>query len=130
VKPALGLPPELGSLLSPVTPVAAVAAMEQGPRPPRRLFHEMSYGSYLIWAAPGQNVWADPRIELYPLDQWLDYQRLSSGVEVDGLLAKYAIDGLLLSNENQQDLVAYAKARPQAWELRYADEETTYFVRR
>jgi hypothetical protein len=130
VKPALGLPPELGSLLSPVTPVAAVAAMEQGPRPPRRLFHEMSYGSYLIWAAPGQKVWADPRIELYPLDQWLDYQRLSSGGEVDGLLAKYAIDGLLLSNENQQDLVAYAKARPQAWELRYADEETTYFVRR
>ncbi|MBX0330314.1 hypothetical protein K2Z83_21860 [Oscillochloris sp. ZM17-4] len=130
VKPSLGLPPDVGDLLAPETPVAAVAFLEGERPPPERLFHEMSYGSYLIWADPGQKVWADPRIELYPLGQWLDYQRLSGGLEVDDLLAKYRIDGLLLSNETQESLVEYAKARPQAWEQRYADEETTYFVRR
>ncbi|MEI7771506.1 MAG: hypothetical protein WCI67_16055 [Chloroflexales bacterium] len=130
VKPTLGLPPEVGGLLSPETPVAAAEFLRADPRRPARLFHEMSYGSYLIWADPGQKVWADPRIELYPLGQWLDYQRLSGGVSVDELLAKYAIDGLLLSNKSQESLVAYARARPQAWEQRYADEEATYFVRR
>jgi hypothetical protein len=130
VKPTLGLPPEVGGLLSPDTPIAAVGFLKEDPRRPARLFHEMSYGSYLIWADPRQKVWADPRIELYPLEQWLDYQRLSGGVNVDELLAKYGIDGLLLSNKNQETLVEYAQARPQAWQQRYADDETTYFVRR
>ncbi len=130
VKPTLGLPPELGDLLSPETPVAAVGFLRADPQPPGRLFHEMSYGSYLIWADPRQKVWADPRIELYPLEQWLDYQRLSGGVSAESLLGKYQIDGLLLSNKNQEALVEYAQARPQEWEQRYADEETTYFVRR
>jgi hypothetical protein len=130
VKPTLGLPPEVGSLLSPETPIAAVGFLKGEPQRPARLFHEMSYGSYLIWADSGQKVWADPRIELYPLEQWLDYQRLSGGANVDELLAKYGIDGLLLSNKNQEALVEYAQARPQAWQRRYADEEATYFVRR
>jgi hypothetical protein len=26
--------------------------------------------------------------------------------------------------------VAWAKARPEAWELRYSDEESSYFARR
>jgi hypothetical protein len=130
VKPALGLPPEVGDLLAPDTPVAAVEFLRADSQRPARLFHEMSYGSYLIWADPEQKVWADPRIELYPLEQWLDYQRLSGGINVDELLAKYRIDGLLLRNKSQEALVEYAQARPQVWEQRYADEETTYFVRR
>ncbi|MEI6777881.1 MAG: hypothetical protein WCK70_13355 [Chloroflexales bacterium] len=130
IKPTLGLPPEVGSLFSPDTPVAAVDFLKAESQRPARLFHEMGYGSYLIWADPRQKVWADPRIELYPLEQWLDYQRLSGGIRADELLAKYDVDGLLLSNKNQDSLVEYAQARPQVWEQRYADEETTYFVRR
>lgn len=130
VKPVLGLPPQLGNLVDPDTPVAAVEALRTDGDRPARLFHAMSYGSYLIWAAPEQPVWADPRIELYPLEQWLDYQALSSGREVAALLARYGVDGLLLSNSEQEPLVAWARARPAAWELRYADEGTSYFVRR
>ncbi|NWF81139.1 MAG: hypothetical protein HXY37_14020 [Chloroflexi bacterium] len=130
VKPVLGLPPQLGNLVDPDTPVAAVEALRADGERPARLFHAMSYGSYLIWAAPEQPVWADPRIELYPLEQWLDYQALSSGREVAELLARYGVDGLLLSNGEQEPLVAWARARPTAWELRYADEATSYFVRR
>lgn len=130
VKPSLGLPPQLGALIDPQTPVAAVERLRSDPQRPARLFHAMSYGSYLIWAAPEQPVWADPRIELYPLEQWRDYQLLNSGLEVERLLAAYAIDGLLLSNTEQEPLVEWARARPQEWELRFADEETSYFARR
>lgn len=129
LKPWLGLPPQLGALVSPDTPIAAVERLQSEAQQPARLFHEMGYGSYLIWAAPEQKVWADPRIELYPLAQWLDYQRLSSGLEVTPLLEQYAIDGLLLSNENQAPLVHWAAARPNEWELRYEDEQTSYFVK-
>lgn len=129
IKPWLGLPPEVGAVVHPQTPVAAVAAVQADPRRPARLFHDMGYGSYLIWAAPEQKVWADPRIELYPFEQWLDYGRLGSAVEVESLLGKYAIDGLLLSNKEQAALVAWAQARPELWELRYSDAEASYFVR-
>jgi len=130
VKPALGLPPTLGNLLDPATPVAAVAQLRADPDRPTRLFHAMGYGSYLIWAAPEQLVWADPRIELYPLEQWRDYQRLAAGIDAQAILERYAVDGLLLSNKEQAELVAWAQARPDAWALRFADDETSYFVRR
>src|SRR5262249_26912145 len=78
IKP-LWLAPPFGSLLSADTPVEAVAAMQRQPDRPRHLLHPMQYGSYLIWAAPEQKVFIDTRIELYPLEQWLDYLDLEQG---------------------------------------------------
>lgn len=127
IKPRLGLPPELGSLVSPETPIEAVEALKADPDPPQHLYHAMSYGSYLIWAAPGQPVFADPRIELYPYEQWQDYIRLNAGIGVENLLAAYQIDGLLLSNEEQANLLAIMRNDP-AWTLRYEDEYSTYLV--
>lgn len=128
VKPSLGLPPELGALLSPDTPVQAVEALKEDEDRPKHLFHAMSYGSYLIWAAPRQPVFADPRIELYPFEQWRDYINLNSGNNVEYLLKKYEIDGLLLDNEDQAQLLQSVRADP-TWDVRYEDEQTTYLVR-
>lgn len=127
IKPQLGLPPNLSSLIDRETPVAAVAFLRDEVPRPQRLFHAMSFGSYLIWAAPEQLVWADPRIELYPVAQWRDYQQLSAGRDVERLLAAYAIDGLLLSKREQGRLITWAAARPEQWELRYDDDATSYF---
>jgi hypothetical protein len=129
VKPALDLPPSVGALIDETTPVAAVEALRAGPERPARLFNEMSYGSYLIWAAPEQKVWADPRIELYPYEQWRDYLALSEGVDAERLLDRYAVDAMLLSHKYQHDLVEWARAHPEQWELRYEDEQAAYFVR-
>lgn len=130
VKPILGLPPQLGALVDADTPAAAVERLRADPARPARLFHAMGYGSYLIWAAPEQKVWADPRIELYPFEQWLDYQQLSAGEEAAELLARYQVDGLLVSREDQAGLIAFARGRPQEWELRYEDDHSAYFARR
>jgi hypothetical protein len=130
VKPALALPPAVGALVdASMTPAAAVEALRADPARPRRIFNDMSFGSYLIWAAPEQKVWVDPRIELYPFEQWRDYQRLSAGESAAALLDAYQVDGLLLSNTTQGELVAWAKARPQQWELRHTDDVASYFVR-
>ncbi len=127
VKPAL-LPPEVGALLAKGTPVEATRALQELPRRPQRLFHAMSYGSYLIWAAPEQNVFIDPRIELYPYEQWRDYILLGQAADVEALLAKYAIDGLMVSVEEQKPLLEYVRARPDQWREVYADEETVMLV--
>lgn len=128
VKPAL-LPPSVGALLMEDTPVAAVAAMRAQPDRPAHLFHAMGYGSYLIWAAPEQKVFIDPRIELYPYDQWRDYINLGQANNVAELLNKYDIDGLLLSKSEQAPLIAAMRADP-AWRLRYEDANTIYLTRR
>ncbi len=129
VKPALGLPPQIGSLLSPDTPVAAVDAMQSEPQTPEHLFHTIGYGSYLIWAAPDQPVFIDTRIELYPVEQWRDYLALNAGTNAETLLAKYEIDGLLLDNQSQEALLERVRDDP-AWTIHYEDEQSTYLTRR
>jgi hypothetical protein len=130
VKPHLGLPPEIGRLLAAETPVAAVDYMRAEPEPqrPARLFHTIGAGSYLTWAAPDQPVYIDTRIELYPLAQWRDYLDLNAGRNVDELLNQYRIDGLLLHNEQQAELLKHTQAAPE-WDVRYRDEWHTYLVR-
>lgn len=129
IKPHLGLPPALGRLTAPDTPVAAVAELQQQEPQPERLFHAMSYGSYLIWAAHEMPVFIDPRIELYPYAQWQDYLRLNSGRNIADLIAEYRFDGMLLSNNEQAALIA-ALAEDPNWRQIYADEQSTVFLPR
>jgi hypothetical protein len=127
VKPSL-LPPSVGALLSEDTPVEAVNFMRQEAVRPHHLFHTEGFGSYLMWAAPEQPVFIDTRIELYPYQQWVDYINLGQANNVDALLRKYAIDGLLLNKQRQAALVAAVRGDP-AWTMRYEDEHAIYLVR-
>ncbi|NJP05362.1 MAG: alpha/beta hydrolase [Chloroflexaceae bacterium] len=131
VKPMLALPSDLNRLVSVDTPVEAVQAMQAQPdgERPQHLFHALGYGSYLIWAAPEQPVFIDPRIELYPYEQWQDYILLSAGQNAEQLLQSYQIDGLLLDHERQEGLLELVRDDPQ-WQVRYEDEQTTYLIRR
>jgi hypothetical protein len=118
-------------LLGTDTPVKAADYLRGAPDRPRHLFHENGYGAYLIWAVPDQPVFIDPRFELYPLSQWEDYMMLSRGHDVEPLLAKYDIDGLLLSRAQQGRLIdAVRHDRCDRWEERYSDEISVYFARR
>ncbi|GAB4216370.1 MAG: hypothetical protein OHK0022_57420 [Roseiflexaceae bacterium] len=128
VKPLL-LPPPVGAVLAPETPVAATQALRTLPAPPQRLFHAMSYGSYLIWAAPEQRVFIDPRIELYPYQQWRDYLNLGLGNNVPELLRSYGFDGMLLSKTEQSALISVIRREP-AWVLQYEDTQSIIFLKK
>ena len=127
VKP-LWLDGAQGALLK-NTPVAAVAWLERQPNRPAHLFHSEAHGSYLTYAAPDQPVFIDPRIELYPYQQWADYIDLSAGERVAPLVAKYGIDGMLLSRQSQQPLIDVLHGDP-AWAQQYQDALVVYFARR
>lgn len=130
LKHLLPLPERRAGLLSQETPVAATDFL-LAERPPAPLFHEMGYGSYLIWAAnPQYQVFVDPRIELYPLPLWLEYLAISSGQEGwDERLRQQGVNTLLLDRVEQPALAA-AAGRSERWRMAYQDQRTVVFVRR
>ncbi len=125
-KEGLGLPPELGNLLSLQTPRRATIQLQLLPTPPQHLFHEMGFGSYLIWAAPGERVFVDPRIELYPYEQWRDYILLGQGRSIDELAQHYHFDGWLINPATQRDLLTALDHDPH-WQRVFATNEAVYF---
>ncbi|HEX6289704.1 MAG TPA: hypothetical protein VFZ66_10965 [Herpetosiphonaceae bacterium] len=127
-KGSLGLPPTVGNLVSVDSPIAATEHLHTLDRQPQRLFHEMGFGSYLIWDAE-QRVFIDPRIELYPFEQWRDYITLGQGQEVDVLAQKYGFDGWLIHAERQAGLLA-ALERHAGWQKVFSAEQAVYFAPR
>jgi hypothetical protein len=107
-----------GPLISNKTPVAAIEYLKS--HPGGHLYNEMGYGSYIIWAAPEQGVFVDPRVELYPYDQWLDYISINNGMHYNELLMKYGVDRILLDKKLQPEL-AVSLAEDQLWILEYDD---------
>lgn len=111
------------------TPVAAIAWLRQQPERPRHLYHTEAHGSFLTYAAPEQPVFIDPRIELYPYRQWADYLTLNEGHDLAPLIAKYDLDGMLLSKQYQAPLIAAIGTQP-GWSKGYEDALVVYFARR
>ncbi len=116
----------VGPLLSTTTPLAATEYLSQ--HPGGRLFNEMAYGSYLIWALPEQGVFVDTRVELYPYEQWRDYIRITNGVRYNELLTRYGVDRLLLDVEKQKELIQSLETDP-LWHKEYEDPYTQIWKR-
>ena len=101
------------------TPVAAAEYLKS--HPGGNLFNEMGYGSYLIWAVPNQGDFIDPRVELFPYEQWMEYIDVNTGANYTEILTKYGVDRILLDKKLQPDL-ASAMAKDKLWELEYDDQ--------
>lgn len=107
-----------GPLLSTGTPVSAAEYLKS--HPGGLLFNEMGYGSYLIWAVQDQGVFVDPRVELYPYDQWKDYIDITNGKNYDEILSKYGVNRILLDKKLQPELAAVL-LKDKLWKLEYDD---------
>ncbi len=135
-KPLLGMPAPYRALFADVpgapllysadTPVGAAAYLRD--HPGGRLFNDMAYGSYLIWALPEPQVFVDTRIELYPLALWEDYLALGEARNYAALIERYGIDRALLSRSRQAPLVAALAASPD-WTVEYEDRFSILYRR-
>ena len=128
-KASLPLPPAKAGLVSMETPVDATRVLLDIGLP-TPLFHAMSFGSYLIWAAqPEYQVFVDGRIELFSLQVWQDYLAIS-GAQADwqARLDAYGVQTLLLSPTEQEALVRVVEVAP-GWQLVYKDETAYLFTR-
>ncbi len=108
-----------GPLLGVETPVQAAEYLKS--HPGGHLFNEMGYGSYLIWAIPNQGDFADPRVELFPLEQWMDYIDVGNGIDYNNILARYGVDRILL-DKKLQPVLAKVLATDPLWKLEYEDD--------
>jgi hypothetical protein len=116
-----------GPLLDNSTPVNAAEYLKS--HLGGKLFNEMGYGSYLIWAVPDEGVFIDPRVELYPYEQWMDYINIDNGFNYDRLLAKYGVDRILLDKKLQPKL-ATMLTKDKSWSLEYDDPYSQIWVKR
>jgi hypothetical protein len=105
-------------LVSPHTPTGAARYLAT--HPAGRMFNELGYGSYFMWAVPELKVFIDPRIELYPQGIWKDYVDISNGVRIPLLLQKYAIDLVVLDTQIQPELSLALTSDP-GWQRVYSD---------
>jgi hypothetical protein len=72
-------------------------------------------------------VFIDPRFELYPMEQLNDYRYLNAGCNVEELLAKHRIDGLLLDPKSQKELAKRELASGR-WREVFRDASTLVMV--
>ncbi len=128
-KSYLPLPEKKAGLISTETPLLATTYLLQA-RCPTPIFNEVGFGSYLIWAAqPDYPVFVDPRIDLYPLDLWLDYIHISAAVMGwEERLEKYGVRTLMLSPQEQAGLVKAAQ-EAEKWHVVYKDDVSIILVR-
>jgi hypothetical protein len=110
-----------GPLVGVETPVEAADYLRENLG--GKLFNEMGYGSYLIWALPEQKVFIDPRVELYPFEQWEDYVHITTGTRYNELLSNYGVDRLLIDTELQPELVQVLEKDP-SWSLEFKNNRT------
>ena len=96
-------------LLDRETPVEAAEFLRANP--PRKLWNDMGYGSYLMWALPDVKLGADPRIELYSENYWRDYLSISAGAP-DALrrLDEMQISDALCDRQQQAGLLKRLRA--------------------
>lgn len=108
-----------GPLIGVETPVAASEYLLK--HPGGHLFNEMGYGSYLIWVVSEQGDFIDPRVELFPYEQWMDYIDIENATNYDALLTRYGVDRILLDKKLQPKLLSALSEDP-AWKLEYEDQ--------
>jgi hypothetical protein len=138
IKPQLPLPPEYHARFAPTprgdfpigftsdpplllentTPVEAAEFLRKSP-PRGRLYNEMVFGSYLMWALYPQTLPnGDPRIELYPDQHWLDYLEFNAKPRDAGrVLSEQGYSDALLNPKLQKPLVEELSRTP-GWEKR------------
>ena len=116
-----------GPLISIATPIDAAEYLES--KSGGNLFNELGQGSYLIWAVPDQGVFIDPRIELYPYEQWEDYIHISQGTQYNSILERYQADRILLDIELQDHLASTLGDDP-TWSLEYEDERAQIWMKK
>jgi hypothetical protein len=128
VLPVVLLQPWFGrtSALQVHTPIAATEYLRA--HPDGRLFNEVGYGSYLIWALSAEPVFVDPRLEMFPESVWEEYIAISTGRDSVNLLARRGVDRVILRRDSQARL-SEALAGAGTWQQEYRDAESEIWRR-
>lgn len=108
-------------LVSSSTPIAATAWLADNPIE-GRFWTTMTYSSYTIWEMPEKQVFADLRVELFPVAIWEDYFTIARGDERSlAVIDRWQITHLLLPVESDLHLLL---ANTPGWCEAYSDSQS------
>jgi hypothetical protein len=121
------MPEERQKLITQDTPIEATKFLTNQSLP-QKIFNDMGFGSYLIWAAqPEYKVFVDPRIELFPQEIWTDYHMISNAIPGwEKRLEDHGARTLMLNTKSQGPLIE-AVGDSDQWSLIYQDRFTRIF---
>ena len=120
-RPAMASQIDGGASNSLYTPIGVTTAASALP-PGARMFVFQPWTGYVAWRLwPAQQSMVDARFETHPTWVWDEYQAVSTArVDWDEILDRYAIEYLMLSSD-QQDELARAALRSGHWLPLYQD---------
>jgi hypothetical protein len=94
-----------------------------------RLFNPQRVGSWLEFALPGDRVFVDSRIEIYPASVWRQYSAVSLGrSDWKAILDRWNVDVAIASREDQKWLIPQILRDP-GWKLIFRDASFLAFRR-
>lgn len=115
-------------LLSDATPIAATEWLAQNPQP-GNFWTDMTYTSYTIWRLPDKQMFADLRVELFPLAIWEDYYTIAQGGQNTlAMIDRWQISHLLLDPNNHTALYSLLLRTP-GWCEVFKDSRTVIIAR-
>jgi len=109
--------------------VKAAAWLEQNPQLPDHLWADFSFSTYLTYTLPERKLFSTNRIEDLSTEQIEDYFAISSArYDWESILARYDIRLLMVSIQDQPDLIQAASASPHCQRV-YQDDQAMIFTR-
>lgn len=115
-------------LLGDTTPVAVSEWLAAHPQP-GRFWIDQNYSSYTMWRLPELRVFADLRVELFPISVWEDYFAISRGnANSLAVLDRWKIDNLLLARGGNEALYTLLLQTP-GWCEPYRDARSAVLTR-
>jgi hypothetical protein len=100
------------------TPMAATAWLAAHPDLPGPLWSEIGFSSYLEFSLPERPTWIDTRFEVFPVEQWQKYKAITDAShDWEGLLDATGVNLLMVSTQNQPDLLSALETSPVWCEL-------------
>ena len=122
-------PGETSPAIDPQTPIAAVAWLSEHPELSGKMWNDVVFGSYLIYALPARPVWMDTRFQItytpQEMDQYLFVQSAQPGW--DSYLEKNNINLLVLAVT--QPALVNAVQNSNDWCEQYHDKVAFIFSR-
>ncbi|MBN2388787.1 MAG: hypothetical protein JXB85_17360 [Anaerolineales bacterium] len=111
------------------TPAAAVEWLAEHPDLPDPLWSEIGFSSYLEFALPERPPWIDTRFEVFPVEQWQNYQAITAAAwDWEPRLDASGANLLLVSRLYQPGLLAALDVSSTWCEL-YRDEVAVIYQR-
>lgn len=111
------------------TPLKAAAWLKGNPELPDHLWADFSFSTYLTYALPERKLFSTNRIEDLSTEQIEDYFAISSArYDWESILARYDIRLLMVSIQDQPDLIQAASASPH-WQQVYGDDQAMIYAR-